>query len=36
MARGVHQLLASDWSKVYVVPAASDSFGLTPVQPVIS
>ena len=35
-ARGAHQLLASDWSKVYVVPAASDSFGFTPAQPVTS
>ena len=35
-ARGAHQLLAADWSKVYVVPAASDSFGFTPAQPVIS
>ena len=31
-----HQLEASLWSKVYVVPAVSVSFGLTPVQPVTS
>ena len=34
--RVAHQLLASDWSKVYSVPAASESLGLTPGQPVIS
>ena len=33
--RVAHQLLACDWSKVYVVPAAIDSLGFTPSQPVI-
>eukprot|EP00964_Phaeocystis_antarctica_P060090 scaffold35799_cov80-Phaeocystis_antarctica.AAC.2 len=34
--RVAHQLLACDWSKVYVAPAESVSVGLTPAQPVIS